>query len=84
MADKRKTIDLDTWHEVCRRRDAGQPLDIPAVPLERRPRKVDTPLAFIGRALGRQMDCQLQMLPYAAGLLLLLGLILAVMFVLLP
>ena len=26
MADKRKTIDLDTWHEVCRRRDAGQPL----------------------------------------------------------
>ena len=84
MADKRKTVDLDTWREVCRRRDAGQPLDIPAVPLERRPRKVDTPLAFIGRALGRQMDCQLRMLPYAAGLLLLLDLILAVMFVLLP
>ena len=84
MPEKRETIDLDTWHEVCRRRESGQPLEIPAESLERRPQKVDTPLAFVGRALERQMDYQLRMLPYAAGLLVLAGLILAVMFVLLP
>lgn len=83
MADNRKTIDLDTWHEVCRRREAGRPLDIPAEPLERRLRETDTPLSFVGRALERQMEYRLRMLPYAAGLLVVAGLILAVVFALL-
>ena len=82
MADKREPIDLDTWHEVCRRREAGQPLEILGEPLKRHAIQTETPGQFLWRnAVNYQKWAfSSQMLKFGAIVMLVWALIVLMLF----